>query len=41
MQVVAGKGNLDEDSYQKVEEPVRDTAPDQGCEFGHPDMHAY
>jgi hypothetical protein len=30
LQVVAGKGNLDEDSYQKVEDPVRDSAPDQG-----------
>jgi len=26
----AAKGNLDEDSYQKVEDPVRDSAPDQG-----------
>jgi len=30
LQIVAAKGNLDDDSYQKVEEPVRDTAPDQG-----------
>ena len=30
MPLYAEKGNLDEDSYQKVESPVRDSAPDQG-----------